>query len=815
MRIIEIGGFAAGYAGRLFADRGEDVIKLEPPGGDAIRSVAPQIETVSGVRVNSSFAFFHINKSFATLDLNSADGESRLIHLAKTADLLLVEEPYAQHLITSGVRERLVAQAPTLVVVFCTGFGAEGPYAGYRADDLAALAMAGILRCAGSDEAPPTRLPGHSADVFVGLAMASAGSMALLQRDDTGRGRVVDVSKQEALASTTTIVGVAKYLQEGFTGIRGRSNAGIPSGYYPTKNGLVRITAYIKWMWRVLAQWVYEVTGEVKILDEMFEGGDADRYPYADLLDHWLTDFAVQFTTEEILLEAERRKLTIAAVNDLDGVLSHPQLAARGYFHNPSWLGNGAVYPGPAYRTSDLKMELRSPSESPGRDDHTVFAELTARDTALERNDGAETEGILSGVRVLDLSGQMGMPWMARHLAHHGAEVLTVESSLHPSKIRGYIPPYAPHLGVRAQDNPSLTEWHAGKLSLGMDLNKPESQDLLDRLFSISDVVVFNRLPKTAKALKIDFARVAAANPAAIMVHNTGYGLEGPYANNGAFGDHIESAAGISHLLRDPTSGAPGSSGTLLIDYIAGLHGLYAVLEALRSRRVTGRGQFIDLSMLELAVSSIGDVIGTYALTGEEPEPGNRIENAAPYGVYVCDSGERHCTISIYADDEWARFCRFADREEWLEDPRFATHDDRLRHRAELDAAISEWTRHRSAFQTMYGLQRLGVHAGVVQDAPGLLQDPQLQYRGFFRTYLHPTGGGVIGTGVAVSLQEPEGRALRTGFLVGQDTEYLVGDLLGLGPRGVANLVDAAAIEIAEPWAWPGGEMQHVRAHRG
>jgi benzylsuccinate CoA-transferase BbsF subunit len=403
----------------------------------------------------------------------------------------------------------------------------------------------------------------------------------------------------------------------------------------------------------------------------------------------------------------------------------------------------------------------------------------------------------------------MGMPWMARHLAHHGAEVITLESSLHPPKIRGYVPPHAPHLGVRAQDNPSLTEWHAGKLSLGMDLNRPESQRMLDTLFSISDIVVFNRLPKTAKVLKIDYARVAAANPAAIMVHNTGYGLEGPYANNGAFGDHIESTAGISHLLRDPATGAPGSSGTLLIDYIAGLHGFYAVLEALRSRRVTGRGQYIDLSMLELAVSSIGDIVGAYALTGEEPEPGNRVENAAPYGVYAFDNGERYCTISVYGDDEWTRFCRFTDRAEWLENPRFASHQDRLRHRTELDDALNDWAHHQSAFQTMYGLQQLGIHAGVVLDARGLLHDPQLQHRGFFRTYLHPTSGGVIGTGIAISLQEPKGRALRTGFLIGQDTQYVVGDLLGLGPAEVTDLVDAAAIEIAEPWVWPDGETQH------
>ncbi len=411
---------------------------------------------------------------------------------------------------------------------------------------------------------------------------------------------------------------------------------------------------------------------------------------------------------------------------------------------------------------------------------------------------------LLAGIRVLDVAGQLGIPWLGRHMAHHGAEVVTVETSRFLPKVRQYVAPNAPDLGVQQDGSPSLTEWHSGKLSVGLDLTEPEAQRLFSRLVSVSDVVLSNRLPRAAAVTGVTYPLVSAVNPSIIMVHNTSYGLEGSYANNGAFGDHIEAVSGISHLLRDPETNEPGATNTLLVDYMAGLHGLFAVLEAIRSRRETGRGQFIDLSMLEVAVSSIGDVVTEFAATGQEPPPGNDVPGAAPYGCYPCDGGERDCVISVSTDDEWASLCTDMGRPEWVSDTRFATHAARKSQQKLLDDEIGKWTHDQSGYQLTYRLQGLGIRAGMVQGAKELIQDPQLQHRRFFTTYRHPSRGGVIGTGLAVSLEEPDDRALRTGFALGEDTGYLLGELLGVEADELSRLADSGVIDLVQPRVWPG-----------
>ncbi|MCL0101714.1 CoA transferase [Dehalococcoidia bacterium] len=412
--------------------------------------------------------------------------------------------------------------------------------------------------------------------------------------------------------------------------------------------------------------------------------------------------------------------------------------------------------------------------------------------------------GLLDGVRVLDAAGQLGVPWIGRHLAHHGAEVVTFESSRFLPKIRSYVQPNAVERGVQPDDSTSLTDWHSGKLSIGLDLTKAEGQEIFDSLVRISDMVLTNRLPRASVAIGVTYERLLAVNPAIIMLHNTSYGLHGPYKDNGAFGDHIEAMSGMSHLLRDHRTNEPGSSNTLIVDYLAGLHGLFAVLEALREQRRTGHGQLIDISMLEVAVSSIGELVAEMSLSGEAPEAGNVSLEAVPYGVYPCDEGDKDCSISVYNEEQWVALCEEMDRSHWANEPRFASPGARRRNRADLDSEIGEWTYHQKPHALMYRLQRKGIPAGVVQNALDMVQDPQLSFRRFFPTYSHPAKGGVIGTGLAVNLGDPEPSALRTGFSMGQDTEYLVGELLGRSDEEMQRLMAEGVIEASPLQHWPG-----------
>ena len=375
MRVIEYGGFGVAYAGRLFGDRGADVIKLEPPGGDPARKEPPALVDAGGTKVGSAFAYFHVNKRFVTLDFERPGGEALLLDLVRSADVLLVEEPYAQSIVESGLSARLVQSAPHLVLVAVTSFGLEGPYASFKADDLVGLAMSGLLGPSGARSGPPTRFPGHMTDVILGLSAAASASMALLGVQSGGGGRFIDISKQAVLTSLTTVSpAVPKFLQEGFVGRRGKTTPAVPSMYYPTKDGLVRFSIYVEWMWPIFARWIHEVTGDEEVLSPKFE--NPNRGPYADLIDHWTTELTQSYTTEEILVEARARKLTLAPLNTLDGIHSSPQLQERDYFQHVPWLPKDVPYPGPAYRTVPDTWELRLPPGEPGRDNTAVFSEI-------------------------------------------------------------------------------------------------------------------------------------------------------------------------------------------------------------------------------------------------------------------------------------------------------------------------------------------------------------------------------------------------------------------------------------------------------
>lgn len=375
MRVVECGSFASAYAGRLFADRGADVIKLERPGGDCAREAFPKNFDVGSHKISTSFAFFHINKRFITLDLNSPPGVRLLQALAGQLDLLLVDEPYSTTFHADGTFRRLLGEHPHLVIVAITPFGLEGPYAGFQSDDLVLLGMSGLLGPAGSPSGGPTRFPGHMVDVLVGLSAASSGSLALAEVESGGGGRVVDVSKEAVLASLTTVApAVPKYLQEGFMGYRGKSTPGVPSVYYPTKDGTVKLTVHVEWMWPILAQWISEVTGETEVLSPQFEGVGRSRY--GELVDHWITELTQQFTTEELLAEAQLRKITVAPLNDLKDVLANPQLEARGYLREESWMPQGIRFPGPAYKTEPDQFGAWRPLKAAGGDNREVYTQL-------------------------------------------------------------------------------------------------------------------------------------------------------------------------------------------------------------------------------------------------------------------------------------------------------------------------------------------------------------------------------------------------------------------------------------------------------
>ena len=340
-------------------------------------------------------------------------------------------------------------------------------------------------------------------------------------------------------------------------------------------------------------------------------------------------------------------------------------------------------------------------------------------------------EGVLAGIRILDAATVWAMPLAAALLADMGAEVIKVESTDRPD-VRGS----EPFLNNEITDDyfnrsGAFGALNRGKKSLTLNIKKPRGMELYKQLLSMSDVLFENNRPGVMKRLGIDYSVLSKLNPRLIHISNSGYGQTGPWAQYGAIARGLEPTTGVSSLTG--YRGGPPESAHLT-DYPTAMIGVFATLAALRHRRRTGRGQWIDLSMYELGVSLVGSTVMEYTVNGRVPDRrGNRHPVFAPQGCYRCAGEDRWIALSIRNDEEWAALCRVMARPEFVQDERFRSVSGRHEHHDAIDEIITSWTESRHARGAMDLLQAAGVAAGAVLDPRDIYQDPHLHSRRFWQ----------------------------------------------------------------------------------
>ena len=381
---------------------------------------------------------------------------------------------------------------------------------------------------------------------------------------------------------------------------------------------------------------------------------------------------------------------------------------------------------------------------------------------------------VLKGIRILDFSWVLAGPYATRMLADFGAELLKVQPLMPEAEdkfSRGY-----------------YNTWNRNKLGITLNLSKPQGVALAKRLVAISDAVVENFTPRVMANLGLDYDSLKKINPDLIMLSMSTMGGSGPWRDYAGFGPTIQAFSGITYLTSFPGK-PPLGLGTSYADHIAGLLACLALLGAVEYRRRTGQGQYIDVSQVEAMASLLGDAVLGYTVDGKEVEPvGNSSTEAAPHGVYRCKGDDRWCALAVFTDEEWLGFKRALGNPPWAEDKRFTTLASRLENKSELDRLVEDWTREHTAEEAMASLQRQGVAAGVVQSAADLAKDPQLKHRGFFIELDHPELGKTISDAAPIRLSDTPARYTRAAQVLGQDNDYVYGELLGLSPGELAEL---------------------------
>jgi crotonobetainyl-CoA:carnitine CoA-transferase CaiB-like acyl-CoA transferase len=335
-RVLDLTDEKGVYCGKLLGDLGAEVIKVEPPGGDRMRSKGPFFNNEIHPEKSLYFLYYNTSKGSVTLNLEHADGRAIFKELVARADALVESLPVG-YLACIGLDYSALQRVnPRLVMASITPFGQTGPHRDYKASDLVVMGMSGYMQVTGDPYGPPMRF-GDEQSHFAPSQYAAVAIVAALHYRDavSNSGQYIDISMQEALNTyCCTVVQEAGWIITGENVIRQGPTSpwNFPSGLYSCKDGWIGMYVVTAEHWDALAQWMHEVTGNEEILAEKYRGGLLVRNPYIDVLEAMFLDFTGNLTAQEIFYEGQKRGIAVLPVNSVADLLGDPQLAARDFW---------------------------------------------------------------------------------------------------------------------------------------------------------------------------------------------------------------------------------------------------------------------------------------------------------------------------------------------------------------------------------------------------------------------------------------------------------------------------------------------------
>jgi crotonobetainyl-CoA:carnitine CoA-transferase CaiB-like acyl-CoA transferase len=398
--------------------------------------------------------------------------------------------------------------------------------------------------------------------------------------------------------------------------------------------------------------------------------------------------------------------------------------------------------------------------------------------------------GLLSGVRILDLTNVLAGPFCCYQLAQLDADVIKVEMPGSGDLAR--------QLGADTELNSrnmgaSFLAQNAGKRSITIDLKHPKGQEVFRRLAATSDVVVENFRPGVMTRLGLDYAALKAARRDIIYCAISGFGQDGPLKHNPAYDQIIQGLCGVMSVTGDPQT-APLRVGYPVADTMGGITAAFAIAAALFRRERTGEGELIDVSMLESSLVAMGWVVSNWLIAGVRPQPmGNENMTASPSGTF--HTGQGLLNIAANKQDQFETLCDLIGRDDLRTDVHFARREDRKKHRAALKAEIEKALAARSASDWSDMFNQHGVPAGEVLDVPTALEHPQITERKLLRTFATTAGVDreirVARSGFRLASGDPEPKSPPP--RLGADTENLLAEL-GYSAREMEELAGGGAI---------------------
>lgn len=767
LRVIDLGcDISTSYAGKMLADAGAEVVKLEPTRGDPMRRWKASVALDGGAplpagETGALYHFLNGNKIHLAADLSTTEGRQQLLSLCRDADLLLDHG----RLPDAGIETATLRQHnPSLSVLSISDWGASGPYAARAASEFTLQAEVGATAYRGYPDRPPFAAGGQIGDYICGTYAAVAAAAF------AGRGHDIEVSRFESmLLSFQPYQYIHGQLEPG----RVPTSVDVPS-VAPARDGWVGFCTITGQQWQSFAEMIGRPElGPDKELATGFQRFQ-QRHRVVPAIEAWTRER----TVETIVAEASRHRIPVAPVGNGQTVLEMAQFKQRDMFgYNPA----GFRQPLPPFRLG--KGALRPPAAAP----HAGGEQNTFRWAATARNTVPTGTRPLQGIRVLDFTAFWAGPAASACYAAFGADVIKVESIQRPDGMRfaaGFFPKDKPLW----ECSPISHGANTGKRGITLDLESPRGLALAKQLVTECDIVIENFSPRVLEKFGLGWDEIQAINPQALLVRMPAFGLEGPWRDRTGFAMTIEQVSGLAWRTGYPDRSPEVPRGC--VDPLGGMSAVFATLCALQLREREG-GQLVEVPLVEAGLNIVAEQVIEYSAYGTLLQRhGNRGPEAVPQGVFACQGGE-WLALSIGNDEQWRALTQ------QLPDAPLDRNASTLQRRQSEDALerwLAEQCLQHDVESLVEQLVAAGIPAAPLRNVRELQHHPQLRARGFFTRLRHAVVGELDYPNLPFRIDGHYLPIERPAPLLGEHNEEVLGGLPGMDRAALAALAQDGII---------------------
>jgi crotonobetainyl-CoA:carnitine CoA-transferase CaiB-like acyl-CoA transferase len=403
----------------------------------------------------------------------------------------------------------------------------------------------------------------------------------------------------------------------------------------------------------------------------------------------------------------------------------------------------------------------------------------------------------LEHLRVLDLSRIFAGPWATQNLADLGAHVIKVERPGRGDDTRAWGPPFLKDRDGKETPNSSyFMSVNRGKHSITVDIASPEGQQIIRDLAKTVDIVVENYKVGTLKRYGLDYETLSQINPKLVYCSITGFGQTGPYAPLPGYDFVFQGMSGLMSLTGKADTepgGGPMKYGVAITDLTTGMYATFAILAAIEHRHISGKGQYIDLSLLDCGVSLTSYMSMNYFLSGKVPQRmGNVHSNIVPYQVFRCKEGD--IIMAVGNDSQFADMCRAIGMPELAQDERFKRNFDRVKNRLTLEGILDKPLKQRSMLEWVEIFEKHNVPCGPIYTLDQVFEDTQIQHRGLKTSLAHEVGVEVPSVDSPIRMSDTPVKLERSAPSLGSSNEQVLKHELGLSDEQIQGLIDKGII---------------------